>query len=217
MSELGAFYNHIMAFPIHGQKKVMFPKPARTAISALLVLLSLYNTTLQAQGAKPAPKFIDRAEAIRLYWNDAPNHFKNVRAAKPHDNDPDYVVYDLLTVPMGSSVWLDDFYNAQVSVKQARSDIRNGQPQTKLGFFFAKIPNRKEAENLFLQMKAVIQSLPGAIPRGDQYPFYISVWTKGRSNRRIMTFQLGEEAEDGVYVLSLDASFNEDDPLDENM
>jgi hypothetical protein len=33
----------------------------------------------------------------------------------------------------------------------------------------------------------------------------------------MMTFQLGEEPEDGAYVLSLDASFNEDDPLDENM
>jgi hypothetical protein len=194
----------------------MFTNNRSPAMYACMVLLSLNSQISLAQGAKPAPKFIDRAEAIRLYWNDAPNHFKNVRAAKPHDNDPDYAVYDLLTVPMGSSVWLDDMYNAQVSAKQARSDIRNGQPQTKLGIFFAKIPNRKEAENLFLQMKAVIQSLPGAVPRGDQYPFYISVWTKGRSNRRMMTFQLGEEPEEGAYVLSLDASFNEDDPLDEN-
>jgi hypothetical protein len=197
-------------------------KPYRLDYREILALaatsiLSLLCGPSTAQNAKPVPKFIDRAEAIRLYWNDAPNHFKSVRAAKPNHNDPDYTVYDLLTVPQGSSVWLDDLYNAQVSAKQARSDLRNGQPQTKLGIFFAKIPNRKEAENLFLQMKAVIQSLPGTVPRGDQYPFYISVWTKGRSNRRMMTFQLGEEPEDGAYVLSLDASFNEDDPLDENM
>lgn len=194
----------------------MFTHSVRPAISACLVLVSLNLQVSLAQGPKPVPKFIDRSEALRLYWNDAPNHFKNVRAAKPHDNDPDYAVYDLLTVPQGSSVWLDEnIYNAQVSVKQGRNDIRNGQPQTNLGLFFAKIPNRKEAENVFNQMKAVVASLPGAVPRGDQYPFYISVWTKGRANRRIMTLQLGEEAEDGVYVIDLNASFNEDDPMDE--
>lgn len=193
----------------------MFTNVAQSAIYAFTVLLSLNIQVSRAQGSKPVPKFIDRAETLRLYWNDAPNHFKSVRATKPHDNDPDVAVYDLLTVPQGSSVWLDDFYNAQVSVKQAKSDIRNGQPQTKLGLFFAKIPNRKEAENLFNQLKGVVASLPGAIPRGPQYPFYISVWTKGRANRRAMTLQLGEEAEEGVYVIGLDVSFNEDDPLDE--
>ena len=141
----------------------MFTNVAQSAIYAFMVLLSLNIQVSRAQGSKPVPKFIDRAETLRLCWNDAPNHFKSVRATKPHDNDPDIAVYDLLTVPQGSSVWLDDFYNAQVSVKQAKSDIRNGQPQTKLGLFFAKIPNRKEAENLFNQMKGVVASLPGAM------------------------------------------------------
>jgi hypothetical protein len=180
-------------------------------LSGVMLATSL---TIFAGQAKPVPKFIAPADAIRLYWTDAPNHFKAVRSVQPKHQDEDSATYDLIVVPQGAAVWLDDFYNATVSVKQGRYDLRNGQPQVKLGLFAARVTSKSAAQSLFKEWKSVALGLPGAQLRGDQYPNFISIWTKGRANRRSLTLQVSDEPEDGAYVISLDVSFNEDDPLD---
>jgi len=58
-----------------------------------------------------------------------------------------------------------------------------------------------------------VLTLPGAQPRGDQYPFQVSVGSKTRPNRRSLTLSLGDDAEDGGYVIDLRVGANEDDPL----
>lgn len=187
---------------------------ARRVLLILSGVMLVTSLAVFAGQAKPVPKFIAPADAIRLYWADAPNHFKAVRSAQPKYQDQDSASYDLIVVPQGAAVWLDDYYNATVSVKQGRYDLINGQPQVKLDLFAARVPSKTAAQSLFKEWKSVVLSLPGAQLRGDQYPNYVSIWTKGKTNRRSMTLQVSDEPEDGVYVISLDASFNQDEPLD---
>lgn len=190
---------------ISGTTRVLLP---------LSLMLLVVSGPVVAERVKPVPKFIAPADAIRLYWTDGPNQFKAVRSAQPIDHDRDSPTYDLIVVPQGAAVWLDDFYNATVRVQQSRGDLRNGQPQVKLGLFAARVPGKAAAQALFKEWKAGVLALPGAQLRGDQDFYYTSVWTKARANRRALTMQLSDEPEEGAYTILLDVSFNEDDPLD---
>lgn len=171
---------------------------------------------LLAQHAKPAFKFLPAADAIRLYWSDAPNQFKAVRAPAPHDTEPmgmySTVRYDLLVVPQGAPVWDEFGLHELVTEKRGRSELRNGLPQLDLGMVLAPVRNRAAAEKLFNELKAVVLALPGAQPRGDQYQFQISVGVKARPNRRSLTLSLGDEAEENGFVILLRVASNEDDP-----
>ena len=143
---------------------------ARRARLPLSLMLLVASSPLLAERAKPVPKFIAPADAIRLYWTDAPNQFKAVRSAQPIDHDRDSPTYDLIVVPQGAAVWLDDFYNATVRVQQGRGDLRYGQPQVKLGLFAARVPGKAAAQALFNEWKAVVLALPGAQLRGVKIP-----------------------------------------------
>lgn len=174
---------------------------------------------LSAQHAKPAFKTIAPAEAIRLYWSDALNQFKGVRASTVHDGDSpglySTVRYDLLTIPTGAIAWDEVGDHPLVTEKRGRGELREGMPQVDFGLFLARLPNRAAAERLYNELKPVVLSLPGAALRGDQYPFYTSVGVRARPGRRVMTLQLSDEPDDpetGEYLLSLDVSFNLDDP-----
>lgn len=189
----------------------------RMMMTAMLTVMNV--GPLSAQHAKPPFKTIAPAEAIRLYWSDALNQFKGVRASTSHDADPpglySTVRYDLLTVPTGAIVWDEVGDHPLVTEKRGRGELREGMPQVDLGLFLARLPNRAAAERLYNELKPVVLSLPGAALRGEQYPFYTSVGVRARPGRRVMTLQLSDEPDDpetGAYFLSLDVSFNLDDP-----
>lgn len=194
---------------------------SRSRLSRLVLVAGLVagvGTTLDAQHAKPAFKVLPAAEAVRLYWADALNQFKGVRAAAPHDTDATGLLasarYDLLVVPQGADVWDEFEDHPLVTVKAGRNDLRAGQPQVDMGVDW-RVPNRAAAEKLFNELKAVVLALPGAQPRGTQERFWVSVGVKARPNRRILTLQLPEEPDDpdtGAYGVGLNVSFNLDDP-----
>ena len=123
------------------------------------------------------------------------------------------VRYDLLAVPQGAPVWDEFGEHPLVTEKRGRSELRGGVPQLNLGLTIARVKGRAQAEALFRELRATVQVLPGAQPRGDQEPFYVSVGIKARPGRRALVLQLSDEPEDGVYELSLNVWFNEDDPL----
>lgn len=79
---------------------------------------SLERRAAVPERAKPVPKFIVPADAL--------NQFKVVRSAQPIDHDRDSPTYNLIVVPQGAAVWLDDFYNATVRVQQGRGNLRYG-------------------------------------------------------------------------------------------
>lgn len=186
-------------------------------VAVLMVGLGLC-TPVAAQHARPAFKVLPAAEAVTLYWADALNQFKGVRAAAPHDTDATGLLassrHDLLVVPQGAAVWDEFGEHPLVTVKAGRNDLRAGQPQVDMGVVW-RAPNRAAAEKLFNELKAVVLALPGAQPRGDQERFWVSVGVKARPNRRVLTLQLPEEPDDpetGSYGIGLDVSFNLDDP-----
>jgi hypothetical protein len=174
---------------------------------------------LEAQHAKPAFRYVPPAEAIRVYWADALNQFKAVRAPAIHDAEPpgatSSVRYDLLTVPQGAPVWDAFGEHPLVTEMRGRSALRGGQPQVKLGVVVARVRSRAAAETLFKELAPVVSGLPGAQPRGPQDKFWVSVGVRARPARRILVLQLPDEPDDpetGTYAIGLDVSFNEDDP-----
>jgi len=90
-----------------------------------------------AQHARPAFKVVPAAEAVRLYWSDAANQFRTVRAPTPHDSEPNglytTVRYDRLAVPQGGQFWDEFGMHPLVSEKRGRNELRGGQPQLDLG------------------------------------------------------------------------------------
>jgi len=186
-------------------------------MAAALVFGVGQHDPLLAQHAKPGYKFLPAADAIKLYWSDAPNQFKAVRAATPHDSEPmgmySTVRYDLLVVPQGARVWTEFGDHPLMTEKRGRNDLRNGLPQLDLGLTLAAVKNRAAAEKIFNDLKAVVVALPGVQPRGDQYPFQVSVGIKARPNRRSITLLLSDEAEDDGFWIDLRVGFNDDDPV----
>jgi hypothetical protein len=172
---------------------------------------------LLAQHAKPAFKFLPAADAIKLYWSDASNQFKAVRAPTPHDTEPmgmySTVRYDVLVVPQGAQVWNVVGDHPLVTEKRGRDELRNGVPQLDFSITLAAVRNRAAAEKLFTELKAVVLALPGVQPRGEQYPYQISVGVKARPDRRSITLSLGDEAEENGYAIDLSVAFNADDPF----
>ena len=81
-----------------------------------------------------------------------------------------------------------------------------------MGLTIARVKSRAEAQKLFAELKAVVKALPGAQPRGEEEPNWVSVGIKARPNRRVVVLQMGDEPEDGAYEITLTVGFNEDDP-----
>lgn len=191
-------------------KRRLFAK----TLSAACLLVGLGSASPLFATHKPAYRFIPPAEAVKLYWSDALNQFKEVRSASPHDTEPNglysTVRYDLVVAPKGMPV--DDFDHPLVVEKRGKSELRNGQPQMNVGLTVARLPQRAAAEKLFKELKAVVQAFPGTQPRGEPEPFWVSVGVKKRSSRRVIVLSLGDEPEDGAYVIFLNVGFNEDDP-----
>lgn len=187
------------------------------AVVALMTLIGFHNDGLRAQHAKPAFKVVPAVDAIKLYWSDALNQFKAVRAPTPHDSEPmgmySTVRYDVLVAPQGAQVWDEFGEHPLLTEKRGRNDLRNGLPQLALDMPIAAVRNRAAAEKLFNELKAVVLVLPGAQRRGDQYPFQVSVGVKARPDRRSITLWLSDEAEENGFVIDVRVAFNEDDPV----